>query len=748
MATYYYPPETASGPRAKCDQVVFEAIAKACEIIVTSRHCYSDASRDGSLASAAANLLHLSGNSSRFNLHVPEVAKVRTILQRTRGVALHVPIRLDVFCEPGGGAASGAVEQPQQRLLLERWCLEYHVSGIENFLAKESIVGDAIVQLRHVCKKVVIWLRTLCCWIRLLPAQSVRANVGFSLYHHDDNVKELLQQGFLLEQPQSVVTTPYGELLWRVVYTPHVHQIQPATPAVARPIPIPKAQPTGPRRTAEKVPQGPFLAPRSAPQKAPVNWQAGEVRQLMVQNMNTYDPSGFHQRKTEANEEEPDHPRRIQPTVLRRRHTDAETFEGGGAAESQIDADDDKPPNRVLSGLSLALLEDSKRRGAFHELPPHLVEHQLVRPSEAHTDPAPQPPNFLSAATSNNASSTEYGYGYNGQIPWQTIHPSTSKPIDTASSRTDGQSPRPFTSPPLASTPPPSATAAFLGSPSPLPSPSPLHQQQHNHRQPIRRVFVANESSPAAPNLLSSTPPFRPRPVGLAGSSAAPASMDAFPSARRGATPQDTSRHHGEKFPAPLDSLDSSPFQQTSHPIFGSASRTRSVMEHASLMIPGSGLDLRRSLFASKATASAFAEDVADLTEDEELPFAVEDASYSAGSSTAPPAPGTAAAASPSSQVVDVSASAIMFAQRLGKPHARPAFASTFVGSSSVAPSTAGKSDVDRLAEELAEFRYFGASLNLVTDGPPPDGSGADDNNVGGGSSSTNTTATPIPLKT
>jgi hypothetical protein len=78
-----------NGPRAKCDQVVFEAIAKAAEIVVGSR-CWIDPVNpssnhqkvvqhpnvgfggNGGMA-AAGN----TGSSSRFNLFVPEVQGVR-----------------------------------------------------------------------------------------------------------------------------------------------------------------------------------------------------------------------------------------------------------------------------------------------------------------------------------------------------------------------------------------------------------------------------------------------------------------------------------------------------------------------------------------------------------------------------------------------------------------------------------------------------------------------------------------------
>jgi hypothetical protein len=55
-----------NGPRAKCDQVVFEAIAKAAEIIVGSRCWIDHPIQSGSNSS-----------SSRFNLLVSEVQGVR-----------------------------------------------------------------------------------------------------------------------------------------------------------------------------------------------------------------------------------------------------------------------------------------------------------------------------------------------------------------------------------------------------------------------------------------------------------------------------------------------------------------------------------------------------------------------------------------------------------------------------------------------------------------------------------------------
>ena len=62
------------GPRSKCDQVVFEALAKAAEIVVASR-CWLGAN------SAAGSSNSRSGNLGRFNLLVPEVPSVRYVLR-------------------------------------------------------------------------------------------------------------------------------------------------------------------------------------------------------------------------------------------------------------------------------------------------------------------------------------------------------------------------------------------------------------------------------------------------------------------------------------------------------------------------------------------------------------------------------------------------------------------------------------------------------------------------------------------
>ncbi|KAL3942921.1 MAG: hypothetical protein SGARI_000104, partial [Bacillariaceae sp.] len=97
---------------------------------------------------------------------------------------------------------------------------------------------DPIVQLRQVCKNIVIWLRTLYCWSRMLPSQELRkmthpqylngnsqnSPIGFCIYvvsEGQDDVSGLVsQEGFLTQSQPHSVSTPYGELGWKVFYAP------------------------------------------------------------------------------------------------------------------------------------------------------------------------------------------------------------------------------------------------------------------------------------------------------------------------------------------------------------------------------------------------------------------------------------------------------------------------------------------------------------------------------------------------
>jgi hypothetical protein len=191
--------------------VVFEAIAKAAEIIVHARCPLISSPQKAS--------------SSRFNLHIPEIELVRTSLQRWRR-SLHVPLRLDVY-----------YQHDDRRELLERWCIEFTPSP-QHFGA-ECANPDPIVQLRHVCKKIVIWLRSLYSMARLLPAHQLYASQKLT---YDIHVLEEWQ-----DVPQfkhdtlPSVPTPYGPLQWKVWYAPSIRRFLPTRKT--QPIPMNMTRP-------------------------------------------------------------------------------------------------------------------------------------------------------------------------------------------------------------------------------------------------------------------------------------------------------------------------------------------------------------------------------------------------------------------------------------------------------------------------------------------------------------------------
>ena len=177
------------GPRTQCDQVVYEAMVKACEIVVCGRcntattdvannnhnHRVVRQSSCGStygksLSQQQQQSAKQKGINSRFNLEIQEVPTVRQILSTWRQ-NLNLPLRLDVYYEHTNN-------EETQRDLLERWCLTY------------SPESTPTVSIRSVCKRIVCMLRSLHCLIRILPAHSdtILAGagfVGYSIYTTD-----------------------------------------------------------------------------------------------------------------------------------------------------------------------------------------------------------------------------------------------------------------------------------------------------------------------------------------------------------------------------------------------------------------------------------------------------------------------------------------------------------------------------------------------------------------------------------
>jgi hypothetical protein len=162
-----------------------------------------------------------------------------------------------------------------------------------------------IQQLTHVCKRIVVWLRTLYCWTRLLPSQQIIngnsisnssssssnvGHIGFSIYVNTDytvdDVTDLIHQQSFLSQSNprhnGMVVTPYGELQWQVVYCsmstiernmPHllrthsntVVRIQaPIRPSRRLPIPINPGR-NNPNQNHSQFQDVSQFAPKSAP---------------------------------------------------------------------------------------------------------------------------------------------------------------------------------------------------------------------------------------------------------------------------------------------------------------------------------------------------------------------------------------------------------------------------------------------------------------------------------------------------
>lgn len=249
------------GPRGKCDQVVFEAMTKACEIIIRGR-CTDLELKSTSTATGRGN--GSSSSSSRFNIQVDEVPSVRSILQTWKR-ALNIPLRLDIFYEYTDTSAGG--EGGVQRELLERWCIDY--KNVNNVMMSSSSSSKIMTgattsstttpsssssQLRLVCKRIVVLLRNLHCMTRMLPGyrlQSLLDNsgnnsvgrdgilnhvhgnnlgiIGYSIYASDyaEPNGPILPSPSFTQQTFPVVKTPFGQLGLCVMYdaTLNPHQM-------------------------------------------------------------------------------------------------------------------------------------------------------------------------------------------------------------------------------------------------------------------------------------------------------------------------------------------------------------------------------------------------------------------------------------------------------------------------------------------------------------------------------------------
>ena len=174
----------------------------------------------------------------------------RNILQRWRR-SLHVPLRLDVVYDMN----------QRQSELLERWCIDYIPSS--NLSDAPIDNNETISQLRQVCKRVVILLRSLFCVSRMLPSynvhrqisqQNINTNsnqyyengqsnrptgtIGFTIYaasqyiNCGNTASSVEIPPRFLHRNFKPVSTPFGKLFFSVLYHPNPIQQRP-TRAIA-----------------------------------------------------------------------------------------------------------------------------------------------------------------------------------------------------------------------------------------------------------------------------------------------------------------------------------------------------------------------------------------------------------------------------------------------------------------------------------------------------------------------------------
>ncbi|KAL7552683.1 hypothetical protein ACHAWF_015912 [Thalassiosira exigua] len=202
--------------------------------------------------------------SSRFNIEVDEVPAVREVVRSWRG-GIHVPLRLDVYYEHDGcfgemcrGDTGTDPPPPPQRELLERWCVDYvpspsgDLGASSSYDRSSSSGGGGVSQLRRVCKRVVVLLRSLHCLTRMLPSHRLRCllishmsapggvavndgvlleggsagggaaagwgSIGFSVYAGEPEAEPTLPSPSFARQSLPAIPTPYGSLRLSVMY--------------------------------------------------------------------------------------------------------------------------------------------------------------------------------------------------------------------------------------------------------------------------------------------------------------------------------------------------------------------------------------------------------------------------------------------------------------------------------------------------------------------------------------------------
>jgi Autophagy-related protein 13 len=95
------------------------------------------------------------------------------------GANLHMPLCIDIFWQGPDSSAqqqqqqqqtAPAAQAPPPRALLERWRISYLPQSMPP-------LGDTLAALRHVCKRIVILLRTLYSYVRMMPAYQLHRRI-------------------------------------------------------------------------------------------------------------------------------------------------------------------------------------------------------------------------------------------------------------------------------------------------------------------------------------------------------------------------------------------------------------------------------------------------------------------------------------------------------------------------------------------------------------------------------------------
>jgi len=438
------------------------------------------------------------------------------------------------------------------------------------------------------------------------------------------------------------------------------------------------------------------------------------------------------------------------------------------ASKNHTPKQNGSPANQQSSSPHFA----ERRRAVLHQMPPHLLEQQqkehqaLIQQQQQH----------------QQTGHGEYGYAYNNHIPWQKIHPSSTKPtVDSTNDSGDGGQNHRLSSSPgataniLSSTPP---SGAFLAA-----------TAFENGGVPSSSM-ISHSPARWIPPRSTATPPFQTRMAGFDHEASAAVQQQQQPMAQ----PYKAQIGHGMVYDdvlPPLTSLDllhSSPFQINQQ---GSLLSSLSVGGGgiASLMThhSGGGLDLRRSIWGSGGGTSGMPNSflAAQADDDfEDMPFAVDFGEpASVGTAAVPTIAGanTTSIADPSatapSSVLGASTSASAVASFAQKLKIAPSNRlKLFESQASIAAATAGMQAssnnnnnnkieasatteqvgehqmqqmdllVSSLADQLAEFRSFGASLQLE---PTEEGTSNQQRvkHVSSGASASST-STPITLRT